>query len=626
MMNENEQEKEKINIQPENKDEKSEEKEKIVQQEEQDEKEKQLEAQSEKTLNNNIEETVQKENSHEQNEVKTDKGKNKNKKKGIFWLLFVTILLILGLLFSTIFALININNTKIMEGVLIKNIDVSNLTKDEAKQKLAEVIKLELEKTVELKYKEFQVTIAAEQIEANYDLDTAVDMAYSIGRSGNIIVNNYNILYALIKNTNIEPKFVYNEQKLDEFIADTSKKLPDSVVEGAYYIEDDYLIITKGHYGTIIKKDKAKEEILNAMQGIGEKIIEIEVEYKEPDKLNIDEIYSEVYTEPKDAYYETNPFKIYPHVNGIDFAITLEEARALLETEQEEYKIPLKYIEPNVTTSKIGTEAFPDLLSSYTTKYDASERNRSTNMEIAAQKINGLVLMPGEVFSYNKVVGKRTPEAGFKPAGVYEGGKVVTGYGGGICQVSSTLYNVALLANLEIVERQNHQFLTSYVSAGRDATVNYGTIDFEFRNSRKYPVKIICNVSNGICEVKLYGAKEEIEYVVKIESKVTASIPYTTKYEEDANMEIGQEKIVQYGANGCRSIAYKILILNGSVVSQEVLSEDTYSAMTKIVRRGTKGPAVVKTEPIEEQNEQTEQVEQSEGNNAQTENTQIENN
>lgn len=554
-------------------------------------------------------------------EVNSDYNEEENKKKKrSLWIIVSTgMVVFLAVLVSIIFSLINLNNTKIMKGVSIKKIDVSGLTIEEAKQKLNEIVKLELEKNIELKYKDFEMTISPEQIEMDYDIESAVQEAYEVGRKENIILNNYDILNALLIKKNIEPKFSYNEEKMDELITDISKKLPDSVAESAYYIEDNYLIITKGHYGTVIKAESLKEAILDSINSKDNKIIEIEVSYKEPDKIDIDKIYSEIHIEPQNAYYETNPFKIYAHVDGVDFGITLEEARAMLEQEQEEYKIPLKYTEPEITTSKIGTEAFPDLLASFSTKYDASNTNRSRNMEIAGQKINGVVLMPGEEFSYNKVVGKRTPEAGFKPAGVYEGGKVVTGYGGGICQVSSTLYNTVVLANLEVLERKNHQFVTGYVAAGRDATVNYGTIDFRFRNSRKYPVKIICNVSNGICEVKLYGAKEEVEYIVKIESKVTGSIPYTTKYEENPNMEIGKEKVIQYGANGCRSIAYKILILNGSVVTQEVLSEDTYSAMNKIIQRGTRGPAVVKTDPTPEPVQEPVQQPDVKVNNTETE-------
>ena len=147
----------------------------------------------------------------------------------------------------------------------------------------------------------------------------------------------------------------------------------------------------------------------------------------------------------------------------------------------------------------IGTEAFPDLLSTFSTKYAASNKNRTTNLILASNKINGTVLMPGEVFSYNKVVGKRTIAAGYKEAPIYVSGRVEDGLGGGICQITSTLYNAVVFANLEIVERSNHQFVPSYVGASRDATVVYGALDFKFKNNTDYT--IIINVSDTETEV-----------------------------------------------------------------------------------------------------------------------------
>ena len=123
----------------------------------------------------------------------------------------------------------------------------------------------------------------------------------------------------------------------------------------------------------------------------------------------------------------------YPDLDGIDF--DLEIAREILKENKDEYTIPLKITKANKTINDLGTEAFPYLISSFSTKYDASNKNRSTNLEIAAQKINGKVLMPGEIFSYNKVVGARTIEAGYKEAGAYSGGGVVQSVGGGICQI-----------------------------------------------------------------------------------------------------------------------------------------------------------------------------------------------
>lgn len=520
----------------------------------------------------------------------------KNKKTLMIVLISIAILFLLTL-FSTLFALANSVNTKILDGISIKDIDVSNLTKDEAKEKIEEIIKLELENNVILKYKDYETSIAPDQIEVSYSIDKAIDEAYSIGRAGNIITNNYAILGVMISKKDIKLEFKYSEEALQEIVEDIAKKIPGAVEEGTYSIEDDNLIITKGKPGVAIKEKELIASIEENIQKQTKDYVEIPTEHRDPKQINIDEIYSEVCTEPKDAYYESDPFKIYPHIVGVSLKMSLEEARQLLQEDKEEYIIALEYTMPEKTTNMIGTEAFPDLLSTFSTKYDVSNVNRTQNLTLAAGKIDGTILMPGDIFSYNKVVGKRTVEAGYKEAAMYESGRVVDGLGGGICQISSTLYNTALYANLEMVERSNHQFVTSYVGAGRDATVVYGAIDFQFKNTREYPVKIVCNVKNGIAEIQMYGVKQEVEYVVELETKITGSIPYTTKYEENPSLDIGVERVIQGGAPGYTSTTYKILKLNGVEVSRNVLSNDTYSAMQRIISKGTKGNKVVETTP-----------------------------
>lgn len=194
--------------------------------------------------------------------------------------------------------------------------------------------------------------------------------------------------------------------------------------------------------------------------------------------------------------------------------------------------------------------------------------------------------MPGDVFSYNKVVGKRTVEEGYKDAKIYADGGVVDGLAGGICQISSTLYNAVLLANLEIVERRNHSYTTSYVAAGKDATVVYGAIDFQFKNSRSYPIKIEASVKNGIAEFKIHGMQEENEYEIKIIPVTTGSIPFTTAYVQDPTLAPGQQVVTQVGHAGYKVTTYIEKRLNGQVVSKEVLSNDTYSPMKTIINIG----------------------------------------
>lgn len=534
-----------------------------------------------------VEKDKEKEDSKEEKKTEIINDK-KDRKKLIVSMIVVIILLLTIVAVSVVFALLNINNTKIISGISISGINVSNLSKEDAKKFLTEKANDKISKTISLKYnEEYETTINLEQIELNYEIEKAVDEAFDIGRNKNIVLNNYDILFAMFGKKNVELDFAINEELFNQILNDISSKIPGGVVQNSYYIEGEQLIIKRGTAGVALSEEF--KEDLRSVISIDSDIqeIKIKVEKAEPKELDINTIYKEVYTEPKNAYYEKEPFKIYSHVNGIDFAITIEEAISMVKEKKEEYIIPLKITVPEITTSKLGTEAFPDLLSTFSTNYYVANVNRTKNLELSAGKINGIILAPGEIFSYNRVVGERTIAAGFKNAAIFENGKVVDGLGGGICQISSTLYNSVLLANLEIVNRTNHGFLTSYLKAGLDATVVYGAIDFQFKNNRNYPIKIVTSVNGGVARVEIYGVKETSDYRVEIQSEVLSTTPYTTKYLDDPALPAGKEIVDQAGTNGCKSITYKLLYKDGVLVSKTTISTDTYSAMQKIVRRGT---------------------------------------
>ena len=201
-------------------------------------------------------------------------------------------------------------------------------------------------------------------------------------------------------------------------------------------------------------------------------------------------------------------------------------------------------------------EAFPNLLGSWSTKY-VNNPDRTTNLRLAANKIDGTVIMPGEIFSYNKVVGKRTIAAGYKNAAIYQDGEVTDGLGGGICQISTTLYNAAIDAGMLIEERRNHMFVPTYADAGKDATVVWGSTDFKFENRRAYPIKIETSVTGGVASVKIYGLKTDEEYDIydlSIGSKVIKST--------DSSLVV--ESYREYRDE------------NGNVVKRDKLYTDTY--------------------------------------------------
>lgn len=584
----------------------------------------QEELKKEETPENNVQEEIVENKETEEKKEDNDKTveedsmkfkkaepSKKQKSNKVIPIVVSLFIVLFVMIFSVVFALFNMNNEKILKGISILGIDISDLTVEEAKTKINNAIEERFKdenNNLILKIGENETSVTANTFNAKFDIDNAVIEADNIGRNGNILTNNYSILFTKLFKKEIKPRLYLDDSLLSDTIKDINSKMKDAVVDNSYYIEKNNLIIVKGKAGYIIKTEELKEKIYEQISNIhtNYQTIEIPVEYKEPEPINLQKIHEEIYKEPQDAYVQKNPTVVHPEVNGIDFKISVEEAEELLKEDKEEYTIPLKITKPKKTINNLGEEAFPDLLATFSTRFDGSNYNRNTNIKLAAKKVNGTVILPGEKFSFNTIVGSRTIEAGFKEGTAYVGGKVVPDVGGGVCQVSSTIYNTALLANMQIVERSNHMFTTGYVAASRDATVYYGSLDFVFKNSRKYPIKMVASANGGVCKVSIYGIKEDKEYEVIIQSKITSYINPTTIYKEDPTLEEGKEIVEQTAITGCRSEGYKILKLNGKIVSQTLLSKDTYKSRNKIVRRGTKKTTTTPTKPANENTTNTE--------------------
>lgn len=519
-----------------------------------------------------------------------DIKKKKQRKIVLCCVIPAFVLAVLLLLLSTVFALMNINNNKIMNGVSIQGIDISGLTVEEAKQKVNTIANEHMARQILVKHLDFEGVFPPEQFGAYLDVEGTIDFAYSLGRSGSLFENNYTILNLLLKNKDIPVNVSYDNSLLTSIIGELNNLLPDRIINPDYYINDDNtLIITSGRDGTIVDNDAFKVEIEALLNDFSntEPTMEIPTTIVKADSIDIDEIYKSIYKKPVDAYFTTNPYVVYPSSTGLDFDISMEAAKDMISNYQEEYEIPLKVLYPNVTTNQIGNEAFPDELSSFKTSYTTSGYSRSTNIELAAKKLNDVVIMPGETFSFNQTVGQRTKSAGFKEATAYSNGKVVQEVGGGICQVSSTLYNAVLYANLEIVERTNHGFKPSYVKPGLDATVSWGGPDFKFKNNRDYPVRIKTDTSGKILRIYIYGLKTENDYTVTLDAQYVSNVPFKTIYQDDSSLGSGESKVIQSGSNGCKTATYKYLYdSNGTLISSSCISRDTYNPHNKIIAVG----------------------------------------
>ena len=510
--------------------------------------------------------------------------KDEDKKRNPLIYVLVAIFSII-IIFLSIVVCYNIFYKKIFSNIDIAGIDVSNLTKEEAINKLNGELENVLNQEILIQYDGKESKIKPSDLGVEYNVEDVVEEAYRIGRIGNIFENNINMIKTFFVDTSLDLSYEYEEEKLDNFINEINSQF-SSLVPSSYEILEDKIVIKKGTRGIEIKADELKESLLESINSRTFEPIQVGVVISEPAAIDIEKIHDEVYKAPVDAYYTTDPFEVHESEEGLDFDISLDEAKALLETDQEQYEIKLKVLKPAITTDQIGNEAFPDLLATCTTTYITSKVGRTTNLKLASSKINGYVLMPGETFSYNDVVGERTVEAGFQMAGVYSNGQEVDGLGGGICQISSTLYNIVVKSNLEIVERENHLFLTGYLPAGQDATVVYGSIDFKFKNTRDYPVKIESSVGGGYVTMKMYGLKEENEPEITFETVYHETLYPQTVYQDTTSLAPGQTRVQSSGRNGCKSTTYKVVRQNGVVVSRTELSSDTYRAMDKIILRG----------------------------------------
>ena len=490
----------------------------------------------------------------ETTDLKIVENKENLKVGTVLGIVFISFIVIFFILFLGITLYIS-SSDKIITGIYIKGVEVAGLTKEQAIEKVTNEFNNVLPNNLTVVHGEYETQLNLEDLGTNLNIEEAVNRAYNIGRDSNIFKNMGTIIKNLVSINNLDLNVTVNTEQCTSILNDISTKLPDTVVQSSYYVEGNKLIITRGKSGNVVDVTPSIENIKNKIQDLtyASSKIELVTVAKEPDAIDIDKIHNEIYKEPVNAYYTTNPYVVYPHENGVDFNISVDEANAMLNEVKDEYEIPLKYTAPSVTTNMIGTEAFPDLLAKFSTNYNARDTDRTTNLRLAAEKINGTVLMPGETFSYNTVVGERTIAAGYKEAAMYQNGEVVDGLGGGICQISTTLYNAVLYSNLEIVERRNHQFVPSYASAGRAAPVVYGSIDFRFKNTRNYPVKILCTVSGGVAKCEIYGLKENPDYDVEITSRVT-----------------------QTTATSIKSETYKTVRQNGQVISSERINKDTY--------------------------------------------------
>lgn len=296
---------------------------------------------------------------------------------------------------------------------------------------------------------------------------------------------------------------------------------------------------------------------------------------------------------PRDAGFVVRPgdrVEIVPHAEGRDVDIEqLHRAiqQALMNgTGTPRVPLYLVAVMPRHTTQDVLAMGITGLLASYTTSFDPTLVNRAYNISVAAAALDGLLVPPGQEVSFNKIVGPRSQEAGYKDALVIQDDNFVPGIGGGVCQVSSTLYNAVLLANLKVTERANHSLPVAYVPLGRDATVAYGAVDLKFVNNTPSYIYIRSFVRGSRVTIKVYG-NTRYKRRVEIRTRTLEIFEPEKKYEEDPNLEAGKQVVKQAGQRGYRVQAERWIWDHGRVII-EALPASLYKPRDEIIAVGTR--------------------------------------
>ena len=469
-----------------------------------------------------------------------------------------------------------------IKNMTINGIEVNNMSKEEVISKL------------ENKYQkdQNQLLLNLEMNDQKYQIDMKNNVKVNIKDQVNDIQKKYSNFftkgyhYLLKHNENISIE-IKDQKKLNKEIKKSGILDYSTLVPTTYKVEKTKVIFTKGKSGEAVKQKDVYNTIQTALNEYDfNKTLKIKPSSVSEDENVMKTIYKTLSKEGKNATLDkNNDYKIVAEQYGAKYDLDDSISAFNKAKEGKEFEVKAKAIVPSITKEDLEKNLFKDVLGEYTTTVNGSSV-RKNNVRLAGEKCN-VILLPGEEFSYNQTVGKRTKENGFGEAGAYLNGETVQEVGGGVCQASSTLYNAVVLSNLEVTERTNHTYISSYVPIGRDATVSWGGPDFKFKNNRDYPIKIEASYANSKLTCKIIGTNVDGSYV-KFTSERTGDVAYNTKYENDATIPEGQQVTKQAGSNGGRAVSYRLVYdKDGKLLSKKKEAKSYYKGHEAIIAVGT---------------------------------------
>lgn len=436
--------------------------------------------------------------------------------------------LTLGLLIPGFSSDAKTKNDEIAKGVYIGETDVSGMTKEEAVQAVRAYVSAKEEEQLTLMISDQELKVSRAELGIAWDNEDVVDEALGLGKAGNLIKRYKSLKDLEFHNKIYTMTYTCDEEAVEQIVTEKCTKYNQKAKNAG------------------LKKTESGFEIVDGEQGI-----------------------------------------------VVDEAAAVEEIRTYIQNEYEEEQaritVPTKISEPK--GSKEELSRVKDKLGSFSTSYKTSGASRSKNVQTGAEHINGTVVYPGETFSTYEMVKPFTEKNGYAMAGSYLNGKVVDSIGGGICQVSSTLYNAVLLAELEVVERNQHSMMVGYVQPSADAAISESAgKDFQFKNNTDAPIYIEgYTTSDKKIVFNIYGEETRpSNRTVKYTNKVLESTPAVTQLVADGAQGIGY-RVVESGHNGCKAELYKEVYVDGVLQSSEKINKSNYKTSNRTVYYGING-------------------------------------
>ncbi len=531
---------------------------------------------------------------------------NKNTSK-----LTLGLTVLIAVVFITLIVVVatTLSYDRVYDGIYLNDQSVSYMTKDELRSFIEEKYSKPISNiTIDITSGDKNWSLNASSLHISFNIDAIVDSIYSHGHVGSVwerMTEIYNMrtnemhINIFEGSENEEPLVNYDASIIDSLASEITNTAPTTVVQHQVLVADGQVSIVAGTNGYTYELEAVKNALLLAVNEFQSMELDVRTvaAVTAPDALDLDATMTLVNVAPVDATYTKVSAKevaIAPEQYGLSVNRTdLEAVTAQLASNQgATLTIPSTKVAPTVYAANMTMPTYPDVLGEKTTKFStsSSNTNRNINLKVATEIINGYILLPGEQFSFNGHVNSTSTALGFKLANGYSSGKVKEMIGGGICQVSTTLYNAVIYSvNVDVNNRSNHSSTVSYVPKGLDCMINYGVTDFKFTNNTNYPIKIegVFNAS-GKLTFRILGVNEHKDISYEFVSIQTSVVEPTVSYTTDPAE-------VQSGWAGGKWTVERITYQNGVEIKREPFSKSSYKAMNSVVLESTPTPSPTQT-------------------------------